>query len=385
MDEEKLREKLRSVEDPTFDDDVVSLGLVTDVEVEDGVAYVELAFNAPFSPEETEMGEEITELIAEEGLEPRLSAKADIKENDPLPNVRNVVAVASGKGGVGKTTVAANIAAGLQKMGADVGLMDCDIYGPNVPTSLQVEEEPDVLDHGDFLPAETERGLKAMSMGYLIPNQDDPAVLRGPMIDKFIDEFVNAVRWGELDYLVVDLPPGTGDAVLSLVQKVPVTGSVIVTTAQEMSVVDARKSLGMFREHQTPILGVVENMSEYACPSCGDTHEMFGSGGGWEVAEEYGVPLLAEIPMDPAINQSEEAAVDVDDSPVGDKFRQLAPVVAKRVGDVNRYLVSQEMKLEAGSMLEEEHMPHEEGHDHGHGEEFEDDELVNDDLELRTL
>lgn len=384
MDAEELREKLRAVEDPTFEDDVVELGLVRDVEIDDGVAHVELAFNAPFSPEETEMGEEIAELVAEEDLEPRLTARAEFKENDSLPNVRNVVAVASGKGGVGKTTVATNVAAGLQEMGADVGLMDCDIYGPNVPKSLDLDEEPEVLDHGDFLPAETESGLKVMSMGLLIPQDDDPAVLRGPMIDKFVDEFVNSVRWGELDYLIVDLPPGTGDAVLSLVQKVPVTGSVIVTTAQEMSVVDARKSLGMFREHQTPILGIVENMSEYACPSCGDSHDMFGEGGGWEVAEDHGVPLLAEIPMDPEINQSDEAAVHVEDSPVGDKFRQLAPVVAKRVGDINRYLVSQEMTLEAGSMLEEQEMPHEHDHDHG-DDDFDGDELVNDDLELRTL
>ncbi|MFP4632239.1 MAG: P-loop NTPase [Halobacteriales archaeon] len=383
MEAEELREELKAVVDPTFDENVVDFGLVEDVEIDGDVAYVRLAFNAPYSPEETEMGEEIAELISDLGLEPRLEARADIKENDPLPNVKNVVAVASGKGGVGKTTVASNVAVGLSMMGARVGIMDCDIYGPNVPKSLDVDVEPEVLDHGDFLPGEAD-GVKVISMSLLIPREEDPAVLRGPMIDKFVDEFVGSVRWGELDYLVVDLPPGTGDAALSLVQKIPLTGAMIVTTAQEMSLVDAHKSLRMFRQHDTPILGIVENMSEYVCPNCEDVHPIYGDEedeGGWGVAKEHGVPLLAEIPMDPRVNRSDVPAVEMEDSPVADKFRQLAPVVAKRVGDINRYLVNQEMKLVAGSMLEEAEMPHE----HENTEEFDEDELVNDDLELRTV
>ena len=347
--EHDLESRLETVTDPVLESDVVSLGLVEEITIDEaaGTASVTLNFDAPFSPHETAMGEEIRDVVRAAGYEPDLGISPP--DGQPmLPEVRNVIAVASGKGGVGKTTVAANLADGLQQLGARTGLVDGDIHGPNIPEMLHTDEQPSVTDDGTFEPARS-GGLKAMSLGHVVPREDDPAALRGPMIEKFLLELFDGVEWGPLDYLVVDLPPGTGDATFSLLQNIAVTGSVIVTTPHEMSVADARKGLRMFRTHDTPVLGIVENMSRFACPDCDGTHELFGSGGGETTAEKHSVPLIAEVPLDPRMNSDEgvqQLPVRSDETAAGEEFRRLAPTVANLVGEVKRRAVAEGKTIE---------------------------------------
>ena len=342
--EAQLRERLRDVEDPALGGDIVSLGLVEDIRVTDeGVAEITLAFNAPYAPGEMRMGDRIREVVSDIGLETSLSVSLSWQDPDsPLPKVRNVVAVASGKGGVGKSTVATNLAVRLAEMGARVGLLDGDIYGPNVPKLLGVEAEPGLTDEGTLVPPEA-YGVSVISMAFLSPEETDPAMLRGPMIDKILTQLVGDVEWGSLDYLLVDLPPGTGDAQLTLLQTVPVTGAVVVTTPENVALEDVRKGMRMFADHGTPILGVVENMSGFRCPSCGDDHELFGSGGGRQLADEYDTALLGKVPMIPEIrarNDADGPPPAFGDAPAANVFRTLAEQVTDRVGAINRAAVA---------------------------------------------
>jgi ATP-binding protein involved in chromosome partitioning len=220
-------------------------------------------------------------------------------EKPPIPGVKNLVAVASGKGGVGKTTVAVNLAIALKNLGAAVGLMDADVYGPNVPLMLGTNEQPRALDQHTIIPVQTQ-GLKVISMGLLSPG-DKPLVWRGPMLHSVMQQFLRSVRWGDLDYLIVDLPPGTGDVQLSLIQSVAVTGAVIVTTPSVVALADVRKAIEMFRQVNVDILGVVENMSYFACPHCQGRIDVFGHGEGARMAQTFGVPFLGEIEIDPQI------------------------------------------------------------------------------------
>ncbi len=340
IDETRLRERLRNVEDPRLGADIVSLGLVDDLRItDDGIAEITLAFNAPYSPDEMAMGNRIRDVVAELGLEASLSVSLSWQNPDsPLPKVRNVVAVASGKGGVGKTTVATNLAVALAEAGARVGLLDGDIYGPNVPQMIGVDAEPGLTEDGQLVPPEG-YGVKMVSMAFLADEETDPAMLRGPMVDKLLTQLIEGVEWGTLDYLLVDLPPGTGDAQLTLMQTVPVTGAVVVTTPENIALEDVRKGIRMFSEHDTPVLGIVENMSTFRCPSCGDHHELYGSGGGRKVAAEYDLPLLGEIPMDPEIrarNDADGPLAALGDSPAAEPFGELADAVADQVGIKNR-------------------------------------------------
>ncbi len=340
VDETQLRERLRNVEDPRLGADIVSLGLIDDLRItDDGVAEITLAFNAPYSSDEMAMGDRIREVVSELGLEASLSVSLSWQNPEsPLPNVRNVVAVASGKGGVGKTTVATNLAVALAETGARVGLLDGDIYGPNVPQMIGVDAEPGLTDDGQLVPPEG-YGVKMVSMAFLADEETDPAMLRGPMVDKLLTQLIEGVEWGTLDYLLVDLPPGTGDAQMTLMQTVPVTGAVVVTTPEDIALEDVRKGIRMFSEHDTPVLGIVENMSAFRCPSCGDHHELYGSGGGRKVAAEYDLPLLGEIPMDPEIrarNDADGPLAVLGDSPAADPFEELATAVADQVGIKNR-------------------------------------------------
>src|SRR4029077_21218053 len=218
-------------------------------------------------------------------------------EKMPIPGVKTLVAVASGKGGVGKTTVAVNLAIALARMGAAVGLMDADVYGPNVPLMLGTEEQPRALSERQILPVEV-YGLKVISMGLLNPG-DKPMIWRGPMLHSVMQQFLRSVVWGELDYLIVDLPPGTGDVQLSLIQIVPVTGAVLVTTPSAVALADVRKAIEMFRQVEVDILGIVENMSFFNCPHCQGRIDVFGHCEGRRIAGTYGVPLLGEIEIDP--------------------------------------------------------------------------------------
>src|SRR3977135_3966097 len=217
----------------------------------------------------------------------------------PIEGVKNLVAVASGKGGVGKTTVAVNLALALRRMGASVGLLDADVYGPNVPIMLGTDEQPQALSERQILPVEAQ-GLKVISMGLLNPG-DKPMIWRGPMLHSVMQQFLRSVVWGELDYLIVDLPPGTGDVQLTLIQTVAVTGAVVVTTPSTVALADVRKAIEMFRQVNVEVLGVVENMSTFACPHCGKAVDIFGHGEGSKTALAYGVPVLGEVEIDPRI------------------------------------------------------------------------------------
>ena len=244
-----------------------------------------------------------------------------------------MVAIASGKGGVGKSTVAVNLACALSRLGAKVGLLDCDIYGPSIPLMMGTSQKPAISEQEMMVPP-VQYGVKLMSIGFLIDG-DQPVIWRGPMIMKTIQQFIGSVDWGELDYLLVDLPPGTGDAQLSLSQVLPLGGVVMVTTPQDVALLDVRKAIGMFQRLNVPILGIVENMSTFACPHCGQATAIFGDAGGQRLADEYNVPLLARLPLDPEtrVGGDEGSPITVrrPDSAPARAFRDLARSVSQRL------------------------------------------------------
>jgi ATP-binding protein involved in chromosome partitioning len=340
MDEGSVLDRLRSVEDPDLGDDIVSLGLVNDVSIDDERVAVSLALGAPYSPNETAIASDVREALSDLDREIELSADvgSDLSPDEQvLPNVENVVAVASGKGGVGKSTVAVNLAAGLSRLGARVGLFDADIYGPNVPRMVDADQRPQATEEERIIPPE-KFGMKLMSMDFLV-GKDDPVIWRGPMVHKVLTQLWEDVEWGHLDYMVVDLPPGTGDAQLTLLQSVPVTGAVIVTTPQEVAIDDARKGLRMFGRHDTVVLGIAENMAGFTCPDCGSTHDIFGEGGGRRFAEENDLPYLGGVPIDPSVRTGGDEGKPIvldEDSPTGDAFRTMTESVANNVGIVKR-------------------------------------------------
>jgi len=253
---------------------------------------------------------------------------------DPIPGVKHVVAVASGKGGVGKSTVAVNLAIALSQRGYGVGIMDADIYGPSMPTMLGIHDEPEIADVDGarkIIPLE-KHGLKLMSLGLLQP-EDAPVIWRGPLVMRAVTQFLRDVDWRGCDVLVIDLPPGTGDAQLTLTQSAPLDGAIIVTTPQDVALIDARKGLHMFEEVDVPVLGIVENMSVYTCPECGHEAHIFRSGGGKRTASELGVPLLGDVPIDPAVAESGDAGtpalIAYPDSAVTQAFQKIADAVEK--------------------------------------------------------
>ncbi|SNZ04224.1 ATP-binding protein involved in chromosome partitioning [Natronoarchaeum philippinense] len=341
MNEDDVLDLLGRVEDPDLGDDIVSLGLVNDVAFEgDESVHISLALGAPYSPNETAIADEVREVLGAEGLDVSLSANVDDgvpAEEQVFPNVENVIAVASGKGGVGKSTVAVNLAAGLSEMGARVGLFDADIYGPNVPRMVDADEPPRATKDEQLVPPE-QYGMKLMSMAFLV-GEDDPVIWRGPMVHKVLTQLWEDVEWGHLDYMVIDLPPGTGDTQLTLLQTVPVTGAVIVTTPQDVALDDARKGLEMFGKHDTPVLGIAENMATFKCPDCGGEHDIFGSDGGQRFAEEHDMPLVGSIPLDPEVRTGGDEGRPIvldDDSDTGAAFREMAENVANNAGIVRR-------------------------------------------------
>ena len=256
-----------------------------------------------------------------------------LEKRPPIAGVKNLVAVASGKGGVGKTTVAVNLAIALKTLGATVGLLDADVYGPNVPVMLGTNEQPRAVDEKTIIPVEA-YGVKMISMGLLNPG-DKPLVWRGPMLHSVIQQFLRSVQWGELDYLIVDLPPGTGDVQLSLIQSVSVTGAVVVTTPSIVALADVRKAVEMFRQVNVEILGVVENMSYFNCPHCNGRIDVFGHGEGEHMAKNFGVPFLGEIEIDPQIRIGGDTGKPVaslgEDAPGGKSMYAVARNVIARL------------------------------------------------------
>jgi ATP-binding protein involved in chromosome partitioning len=319
MTPDEIRERLRAVEDPHLGDDIVSLGLVREIAVDDEAETVQvtLGLGAPYSPTETSIAGRVRDKIDGTGYDIDLTATVDRgvdPEETVLPNVKNIIAVASGKGGVGKSTVAANLAAGLADLGARVGLFDADVYGPNVPQMMGTDDQPQITEDETMLPP-VAHGVEIMSMEFLL-DESAPAIWRGPMVHKVLTQLWEDVDWGRgghLDYMVVDLPPGTGDTQLTMLQSIPVSGAVIVTTPQSVALDDAERGMEMFGEHETPVLGIVENMSTFVCPDCGGRHDIFGSGGGETFAEETDMPFLGSIPLDPAVRTSENPVVLGDD------------------------------------------------------------------------
>ncbi len=257
-------------------------------------------------------------------------------ERHPIPGVKNLIAIASGKGGVGKTTVAVNLALALVKLGHKVGLLDADVYGPNVPIMLGSTTEPMATAQQTIIPVESQ-GLKMISMGLLNPG-DKPVIWRGPMLHSVITQFLRHVEWGELDYLVIDLPPGTGDVQLTLIQTVAVSGAVVVTTPSTVALADVRKAIEMFRQVNVEVLGVVENMSTFSCPHCGKPVDIFGHGEGSKTAIEYGVPLLGEVEIDPRIriggDTGKPVAAQGEAAPAAQSLYRVAKAVTARLAEV---------------------------------------------------
>ena len=263
-------------------------------------------------------------------------APQQMPERQPILGVKNLVAIASGKGGVGKTTVAVNLALALGKLGHKVGLLDADVYGPNVPIMLGTTKEPQATADRHIIPVESQ-GLKMISMGLLNPG-DKPMIWRGPMLHSVITQFLRSVEWGELDYLIIDLPPGTGDVQLSLIQTVAVTGAVVVTTPSTVALADVRKAIEMFRQVNVEVLGVVENMSTFVCPHCGKPVDIFGHGEGAKTAIAYGVPVLGEIEIDPRIRVGGDTGKPVaafgEEGAGAQSLYRVARAVAKRLEEV---------------------------------------------------
>jgi ATP-binding protein involved in chromosome partitioning len=259
-----------------------------------------------------------------------------------LPGVKNIIAVASGKGGVGKSTTAVNLALALAAEGAQVGILDADIYGPSQPMMLGITGRPDSLEENTIEPMEA-YGLQASSIGFLI-DDDAPMVWRGPMVTSALEQLLRQTRWRDLDYLIVDMPPGTGDIQLTLAQKVPVTGSVIVTTPQDIALLDARKGLKMFEKVGVPIIGIIENMSTYVCTKCGHEEHVFGTGGGQKMCKEYGVDFLGDLPLNLSIREQADAGrptvVADPDGAISAIYKGIARQVAIRVATLSKDMSS---------------------------------------------
>jgi ATP-binding protein involved in chromosome partitioning len=330
--------ELRAVKDPIAQKDIVSLGVVRDVQVSDHSVTVILQSSSPARDEIVSHVRQVVQTLGVPEVKVQLispSPQAPHGQPNLIPKVKNTIAVASGKGGVGKSTVAANLAVAMLGAGAKVGLMDTDVYGPSVPMLMGGDTPPRVVE-GKIEPP-VEYGIKIISMAYFLP-KEEAVIWRGPMLHKTIHQFLGDVRWGELDYLIIDLPPGTGDIQLSLSQTISLTGAVIVSTPQDLALTVASKAIAMFQKLNVPILGIVENMSYYVCPHCGHRDDIFGHGGAREAAKQLGFPFLGEIPLDPRIRiQSDDGkpvALD-ENSTYGKAFRGVAEALAEQVSIAN--------------------------------------------------
>jgi ATP-binding protein involved in chromosome partitioning len=339
----QVLDALRPIQDPDFRKSIVELGFVKDVHVDGGRVSFKIELTTPACPVKERFKSQaeqavgalagVTAVEVEMTANTRGAARAGAAQEQVLPGVKNTIAVASGKGGVGKSTVAVNLALALSEAGARVGLLDVDIYGPSIPLMMAASGTPQVTAERKIVP-KTSYGLELMSIGFLA-GESAPVIWRGPMVHGVVRQFLSDVLWGELDYLVLDLPPGTGDAALTLTQTAPLSGAVIVTTPQEVALIDARKGLKMFQRVNVPVLGIVENMSYFVCPSCSARHAIFGEGGGARAAHELGVDLLAQIPLQPDVVQAGDAGkptlLSAPDSPAAKAFRELAGAVARKL------------------------------------------------------
>jgi ATP-binding protein involved in chromosome partitioning len=334
-----VRAVLATVQDPALKIDFVSAGMVKDVAVDGGRVRINIELTTPACPSREVIISSIQAAVGRlpgvTAVEVTLSAsvvpRLTVNQNPRLPGVKNIIAVAAGKGGVGKSTVTTNLASALAVNGAKVGILDADIYGPSIPQMMGDPEVPASVDSGNRITPATHHGLSIISVGFFV-ERGGAVIWRGPMVHKLLQQFLEDVEWGTLDYLLVDLPPGTGDAQLSLSQLIPITGAVMVTTPQEVSVIDVEKAMAMWKRVEVPVLGVVENMSYYICPTCSHHDEIFSRGGGRRLADREKVPFLGELPLVAAAraagDQGKPVVLAHPDSPIAAAFLNIARSVA---------------------------------------------------------
>ncbi len=339
--ENQILEALKRVKDPDLGRNIVELGFVKNLKIDNETVSFTIELTTPACPVKDKLKEEARQAVLSvdgiKNVQVEMTAKVrptpSQQKETLLPQVKNIIPVASGKGGVGKSTVSANLALALVKMGAKVGLLDVDVYGPSIPLIMGVQKPPQVLEGNRILPAE-EHGVKIMSMGFFI-HPNEAVVWRGPMLHKTVEQFLANVEWGELDYLIVDLPPGTGDVQLSLCQIIPLTGAAIVSTPQDVALQVAEKAIIMFHKLNTPVLGLIENMSGFVCRHCGEKEEIFGAGGVREYSLQHEIPFLGAIPLDTRVREtsdSGEPTVMADpDSPAAQAFMLVAQNLAAQV------------------------------------------------------
>ena len=338
----------RTIKYPGFSRDIVSFGIIKDFEIENKNAIVFLNITSNDEKKKKEIVDAITAVLKESGEVDEVEIKeAEQIKRQPsaqpqnqwagqslIEGVKQTIAVASGKGGVGKSTVASNLAICLSKLGHSVGLLDCDVYGPSVPTIMGTNEKPGIGAGRKIIPLE-KHGIKLMSLGLLL-DDEAPVIWRGPIVAKLITQFIDDITWGDIDYLVMDLPPGTGDVQLTLAQKVKLTGAVIVTTPQDLALLDADKGAAMFRQVNAPVLGIVENMSTFLCPHCEEETDIFGSGGGAREALKLKVPFLGKVPIESIVRESGDDGIPVvinaPESASAKAFMEIAERVISSIG-----------------------------------------------------
>jgi ATP-binding protein involved in chromosome partitioning len=340
LTESAVIDALRAVQEPELGRDIVTLDMVKNVAIDGTAIAFTIELTTPACPLKDEIEGNAKSVLAAIGAETvEITWGAMVRRAQPrqaeqlIPGVKNVIAVASGKGGVGKSTVSVNLAVALAQAGAAVGLLDADITGPNIPMMMGIEGQPKATDNNKIGPLER-HGVKTISIQFFVP-EGQPIVWRGPLVGGAIQQFLRDVEWGDLDYLVIDLPPGTSDAQLTLAQAVPISGAVLVTTPQEVALSDVAKALAMFKRMSVPILGLVENMTAFACPHCGELTEIFGRGGGERFAAEHGVDYLGGVPLDVTVRQGGDVGVPAvaqrEPGPAARALTSIAGAVAARM------------------------------------------------------
>lgn len=350
---DQVLSSLKMVVDPELHKDIVSMGMVKDIVINDSKLAFTLELTTPACPFNSDIEQEVRNTIANLGvnqLDLKVTARVmegrAINMDELLPGVKNILAVASGKGGVGKTTVSVNLALALAKTGAKVGLLDADIYGPSVPLMMGLKASPQVVNNKMQPPVSN--GVKVISMGFFYEQSQQAGIYRGPIISGIVKQFLTDVAWDELDYLIVDLPPGTGDAPLTLAQTIPITGILIVTTPQDVAMNVAVKAIGMFNKLNVPIVGVIENMSYLECPHCNEKIHTFGKGGGQRVSEQYNIPFIGEIPLHHQIMEGSDVGNPVlishPNSNQSHVFSKVAKTIAGRIS-----VIASEMQAQSDS------------------------------------
>lgn len=348
--QENVMDALRRVIDPNTQSDLVASKTIKNLKIDEDEVSFEIVLGYPAKSQFDPLRK--AAIAAIRGIPDVKNVSVNVRSDivahavqrgvKLLPNVKNIIAVASGKGGVGKSTTAVNLALALAAEGARVGVLDADIYGPSLPMMLGITGRPESIAENTIEPMEG-HGLQASSIGFLI-EPDNPMVWRGPMVTSALEQLLRQTNWDQLDYLVVDMPPGTGDIQLTLSQKVPVTGSVIVTTPQDIALLDARKGLKMFEKVGIPILGIVENMSIYLCPNCGHSEHIFGSGGGQKMCQDYGVDFLGSLPLNLSIREQADAGrptlVSDPEGAISGLYKEIARKVAIRIANLSKDMSS---------------------------------------------